>query len=162
MCYRSLFMKKPKQSDKLLLKEIMSSAYDLQQKQRGLEIGQLITLIRSQLSMSQRALAKRAKIPQSTISNIESGQLQPNTATLKKILDSMECDLLISVIPREELEITRRKRAEVKAKRSVQYLEGTMSLEAQRPNNGLLHELIKEKIKKLLDSSGPELWEDDS
>ncbi|MCP5508507.1 MAG: helix-turn-helix domain-containing protein [Chlamydiales bacterium] len=154
-------MKKPKQSDKLLLKEIVNSACDLRQKQRGLEIGQLITLIRSQLSMSQRALAKRAKVPQSTISNIESGRLQPNTATLKKILNSMECDLLISVIPREEIEITRRNQAEAKAKRSIQYLEGTMSLEAQKPDNGLLHELTKEKVKKLLDSSGPELWEDD-
>jgi transcriptional regulator with XRE-family HTH domain len=153
-------MKKPKQSEKLLLEEIASSACNLRQKQRGLEIGKLIALIRSQLSMSQRVLAKRAKIPQSTISNIESGRLQPNIATLQKILNSMECDLLISVLPREELEITRRKQAEAKAKRSIQYLEGTMSLEAQKPGNRLLNELIKEKTKKLLDSSGPELWED--
>ena len=59
-------MKKPKPSEKLLLEEIASSAYNLRQKQRGLEIGKLITLIRSQLSMSQRALAKRTKVPQST------------------------------------------------------------------------------------------------
>lgn len=154
-------MKKPKHSEKLLLDEIACSACDLRQKQRGLEIGQLIALIRNQLRMSQRALAKRAKVPQSTISNIESGRLQPNISTLKKVLNSMECDLLISVLPREELEVTRRNQAEAKAKRSIQYLEGTMSLEAQKPDNGLLQELIKEKIKNLLDSSGPELWEDD-
>ncbi|MEX0961351.1 MAG: helix-turn-helix domain-containing protein [Simkaniaceae bacterium] len=154
-------MKKPKQSEKSLLEGVASSGCDLRQKQRGLEIGQLIALIRSQLSMSQRALAKRAKVPQSTISNIESGRLQPNVSTLKKILNSMECDLLISVLPREEIEIIRRNQAEAKAKRSIQYLEGTMSLEAQKPDNGFLHELIKEKMKTLLDSSGPELWEDD-
>ncbi|MFZ0564830.1 MAG: helix-turn-helix domain-containing protein [Chlamydiales bacterium] len=154
-------MRKPKRSEKLLLEEIVSSAFDLRQKQRGLKIGQLIALIRSQLSMSQRALSKRAKVPQSTISNIESGRLQPNIATLKKILNSMECDLLISVLPREDLEIIRKNQAEVKAKRSIQYLEGTMSLEAQKPDSRLLSELINEKTKKLLESSGPELWEDE-
>lgn len=154
-------MKKPKPSEKLLLGEIARSAYNLRQKQRGLEIGQLIALTRSQLSMSQRALAKRAKVPQSTISSVESGRLQPNISTLKKILNSIECDLLISILPREEFETTRRKQAKAKAIRSIQYLEGTMNLEAQKPDAGLLRELLKEKTEKLLDSSGPELWEDD-
>lgn len=111
--------------------------------------------------MSQRALAKRAKVPQSTISNIESGRLLPNVSTLQKILNSMECDLLISTVPRKGFEATRRNQAEVKAKKAILYLEGTMSLESQRPDQELLHELIKDKIKNLLDSSGKELWEDD-
>ncbi|MGA8163489.1 MAG: hypothetical protein WB791_00500 [Waddliaceae bacterium] len=57
-------MTKPKKSEKLLLEKIANSAQALQQQQRGLGIGQLISLIRGQLRMSQRALAKRAKVPQ--------------------------------------------------------------------------------------------------
>jgi len=156
-----LNMKKPKHSEKLFLEEAARLARDLRQRQRGLQICQLIALMRNQLGMSQRVLARRAKVPQSTISNVESGRLQPNVSTLKKILSSMECDLLISAIPREKLETIRRSQAEAKAKKSIQYLEGTMSLEDQRPDQGLLHELVEEKTKNLLDSFGPELWEDD-
>ncbi len=154
-------MKKPKVSEKLLLEEIANSAQVLLQQQRGLEIGQLIALIRGQLSMSQRALARRAKVPQSTISKIESGRLQPNVSTLQKILNSMECDLLLTAVPREGLETIRRNQAMAKAKRKIQYLRGTMSLEKQEPDQVLLRELIKEEMKDLLESMGPKLWEDE-
>ena len=154
-------MAKPKKSEKLLLDRIANSAQDLLQQQRGLEIGQLIALIRGQLRMSQRALARRAKIPQSTISKIESGRLQPNVATLQKILNSIECDLLITAVPRESSETTRRNQAMAKARKKIQYIQGTMSLEKQEPNQELLKELIEEEIKDLLDSSGPKLWEEE-
>ena len=155
-------MKKPKKSEKLLLEKIGNSARVVQQQQRGLEIGQLIALIRVQLGMSQRALAGRAAIPQSTISNIESGRLQPNVSTLHKILNALECDLLITAVPRDNLETIRKNQAMAKAKRKIQYLQGTMSLEMQEPDQKLLEELIHEEIKNLLESSGPQLWEEES
>lgn len=152
-------MGKLKKSEKLLLEKIANSAQSLLKKQRGLEIGQLIALIRGQLGMSQRALAKRAKIPQSTISKIESRRLQPNVTTLQKILNSMECDLLVTAVPRESPETTRRNQAIAKARRKIQYLLGTMSLENQEPDQELVKELIEEEVKDLLESSGPKLWE---
>lgn len=154
-------MKEPRKSEKLLLEGIANSARALLQQQRGLEIGQLITLIRGQLRMSQRALARRAKIPQSTISKIESGRLQPNVSTLRKILNSVECDLLITAIPRESLETIQKNQAITKAKRKIQYLQGTMSLEKQEPDQEMLRELINDEIKDLLESSGTELWEEE-
>ena len=154
-------MKKPKKTEKLLLEQIVGSAKDLLKHQRGLEIGQLIALFRGQLIMSQRALARRANVPQSTISKIESGRLKPNVSTLQKILSALECDLLISVIPREGIEVIRRNQAIAKAKRKIRYLQGTMSLEMQEPDQELLKELIHDEMKDLLESSGPELWEDE-
>ncbi len=118
-------MKKPKKSEKLLLREIANSAAALRQCQRGLEIGQLIALIRGQLTMSQRMLAKRAKVPQSTISKIESGRLQPNVSTLEKLLSSMECDLFITAVPRENLETIRKNQAMAKAKNLLFVPAGT-------------------------------------
>ena len=78
-------MKKPKKSEKLLLNEISTAAKNLGAIQRNLSPGQLIALYRKQLGMSQRDLAKRANIPQASISGIESGGLQPNTKTWEKI-----------------------------------------------------------------------------
>lgn len=152
-------MRKPKRSEKMFLEEIFSTSRDLMEHQRGLEIGQLITLLRNQLKMSQRALAKRANVPQSTISRIESHHLEPNVLTLKHILDAMSCDLIITAMPRNDLETIKKKQAQIKAEQKIRYLQGTMSLEKQEPSQKFMQELINDEVKNLLDSSGSSLWE---
>lgn len=152
-------MRKPKKSEKLFLEDIFVAAKILQHQQRSLEIGLLISLIREQLLMSQRSLAKRAEVPQSTISRIESGSLQPNMSTLLKIMGAMDCDLLITAIPRCGLETTKKNQAHVKAEKKIRYLRGTMSLEKQEPDQRLLKELIDDEVKIQLTSS--HLWVDD-
>jgi len=154
-------MKKPRKSEKILLENISDSARNLQQQQRGLEIGGLLTLIRSQLRISQQALAKRAKVPQATVSRIESGRLQPNISTLQKILSSIECDLLLTVIPKQDFATIRQKQAKKQAQKKVQYLQGTMSLEKQQLDQKLMDELVDDEATKLLESSGSELWEEE-
>lgn len=153
-------MRKAKKSEKLLLEQIADSAQSLAQQQRDLSIGQLIALIRVQLSMSQRALSRRARVPQATVSKIESGRQQPTISTLNRILGALECDLLITAVPRVTLQETKRSQAVNKAKKRIEYLEGTMSLEKQTPDQRLLREMIEEEAKRLLDSSGPELWDE--
>lgn len=154
-------MKRPKKSEKLLLEEVFLAGGTLLKSQRGLAIGELITLVRNQLKMSQRALAKRAGIPQSTISRIESCSLQPNMSTLQKIADAISCDLIITIVPRDDLEMIRAKQAQAKAEKKIRYLHGTMSLEKQAPTQKLLQELIKDEVKDLLESSGSALWEEE-
>lgn len=153
-------MKKPKNSEKLLLMEIFKSAKKAYGIQHSISIGQLISLIRLQLKMSQRILAKRAKIPQSTISRIESKQFDPNIFTLRKIFEALSCKLVITAFSYVDLETILRKQAHKKAEKEIRYLEGTMALEKQQPNQKLLNELLKEKEKKLLDSDGRKLWEE--
>ncbi|MBA3957732.1 MAG: helix-turn-helix domain-containing protein [Parachlamydiaceae bacterium] len=153
-------MAKPKKSEKLFLEAIFPSAKVLQKKLHGLSVGQLIPLIRRQLKMSQRTLATRASTHQANIARIESGHLDPNISTLKKIVDAMDCDLVISIVPRTDLETTRKNQAKIKAERKIRYLHGTMSLEKQAPNEKLLKELLDEEINKLLDSSGSALWDE--
>lgn len=154
-------MKRAKSSEKLLLEKIANTGRVLQENQRGLSIGSLIALIRTQLTMSQRIVAKRASVPQATLSKIESERQQPTISTLNKILDALECDLLITAIPRTSLEETRRKQAEKKAQERIEYLKGTMSLEKQIPDQKLLDELTKEEMRRLMNSSGLELWKDE-
>lgn len=153
-------MVKPKKSEKLYLEGIFLVGEALQKKLRGLSIGQLIPLIRRQLGMSQRILATRALIQQSSIARIESEHLDPNISTLKKIVDAMGCDLVITIVPKTDLDITRENQAKLKAEQKIRYLHGTMSLEKQAPNQKLLKELFDEEVKNLLDSSGSVLWDE--
>lgn len=154
-------MVKPKKSEKIFLEEIFRLGKTVQKKQRGLSVGQLTSLIRKQLQMSQRALAKRAKIQQTTIARIESGLLEPNISTLKKMMEAMDCDLLITIVPRDELKNIRRNQALIKAEHKISYLHGTMSLEKQSPSQKLLSELLEDEVKNLLDSPGSVLWEEE-
>ena len=153
-------MKKAKKSEKLLLEDIFNLGKDLLKHQRDQNIGSIIALIRTQLRMPQDVIAKRAGVPQSTISRIESGRLHPNVSTLEKIMSAMECDLVISAVPREDLETIRKKQAYKKARGKISYLHGTMSLEKQAPKLKILNELIDEEVKDLLNSSSSRLWED--
>lgn len=153
-------MAKPKKSEKLFLEEIFLAGKALQKTFRGLSVGQLIPLIRRQLRMSQRTLAARASIQQSSIVRIESECSDPKVSTLKKIVAAMGCDLVIAIVPRTDLDAIRENQAKLKAEQKISYLHGTMSLEKQAPNQKLLKELFDEEVKNLLNSSGSELWQD--
>jgi transcriptional regulator with XRE-family HTH domain len=153
-------MRKTSKSEKLLLNDIFQTAKKLQKTQQDISIGQLISLIRSQLRISQRFLAKRSKVPQSTISKIESGILHPNIMTLHKILSAISCKLILSAFPMENLDIILRKQAHKKAEKKINYLVGTMALEQQQPDKKLIQELIQEEEEKILRSNNSNLWEE--
>jgi transcriptional regulator with XRE-family HTH domain len=153
-------MKNSKKSEKLLLNEIFQSAKNLEKTQQDISIGQLISLIRLQLRMSQRSLAKRSKVPQSTISRIESGILNPNIMTLNKIFQALCCKLLFSALPYDDLETIRKEQAHKKAEKKINYLLGTMALENQQPDQKLIQELIEDEEQKIFQSNSSNLWEE--
>lgn len=153
-------MAKPKKSEKIFLEDIFLLGKALQKKLQNISVGQLIPLIRSQLGMSQRNLAARATIQQSSVVRIESGHFDSNISTLKKIAGAMGCDLVVTIVPRIDLKTTRENQAKLKAEQKIRYLHGTMNLEKQAPNHKLLKELQDEEVKQLLDSSGSALWDE--
>ncbi|MDU8925854.1 cupin domain-containing protein [Alisedimentitalea sp. MJ-SS2] len=55
----------------------------------GLDIGLRLRLLRDRAGLSQRALAKRAEVTNSTISLIEAGKMNPSVGALKRILDGI-------------------------------------------------------------------------
>lgn len=57
------------------------------------ELGQRLRVIRERSGISQRALAKKVDIPNSTISLIESGKTNPSVGSLRKILDGIPVSL---------------------------------------------------------------------
>ena len=59
----------------------------------AIDVGPRLREVRERSGLSQRALAKRSRISNATISLIESGKLNPSVAALKRILDGIQMDL---------------------------------------------------------------------
>lgn len=153
-------MKPLSPSEKLLIEEISQAAHNLQVAVRGLAIGELIKLIRTQLGMSQASLAQRAGVPQSTVSRVEKGQRDLSLSTLQKILIALSCDLVIAPVLHEPIENIRRKQAKKIAQKRVRYLKGTMNMEEQQPDDRFIEELLKQEENQLLQGPNVKLWEE--
>jgi transcriptional regulator with XRE-family HTH domain len=155
-------MKPYSSSEKVLIEEIMQAAQKTRVAVRGLTIGTLIKSIRVQLGMSQKALAKRAGVPQSTISRIEQEERDPNLATLNKILGAISCDLVIVPLLQDSIDSIRRKQARKMAEKHVRYLKGTMNLEDQQPDSRFIAELIKQEEERLMQGPTSKLWNENA
>ena len=155
-------MKSYSPSEKLLIEEIMQAAQKTRVAVRGLTIGALIKSIRVQLGMSQKALAKRAGVPQSTISRIEQEERDANLSTLNKILSAISCDLVIVPLLQDSIDAIRRKQARKMAEKQLSYLKGTMNLEDQQPDPRFIAELIKQEEERLLQGSNSKLWDENA
>lgn len=153
-------MKELNYSEKLLVKEVVDVAKEIKRVSKGLSIGSLIKMVRSQLGMTQIILARRAGVPQSTISRVEKGEKRVNLSTLKKILDVLSCEYIIVPLLRESIDVIRRRQARMKAEKNIRYLKGTMGLEMQQPDTSFFEELVRQEEDRLLSSTGSELWEE--
>lgn len=149
-------------SEKLLIEEVMEAAQKTRIAVRGLTIGSLIKSIRVQLGMSQKALAKRAGVPQSTISRIEQEERDANLSTLNKILGAISCDLVIIPLLQDSVDAIRRKQARKMAEKQVRYLKGTMNLEDQQPDSRFIAELIKQEEERLMQGPNAKLWDENA
>ena len=155
-------MKRFSPSEKLLIEEIMQAAQKTRIAVRGLTVGALIKSIRVQLGMSQKALAKRAGVPQSTISRIEQEERDANLSTLNKILIAISCDIVIVPLLQDSIDAIRRKQARKMAEKQVCYLKGTMNLEDQQPDFRFIAELIKQEEEQLLQGPSSKLWDENA
>jgi transcriptional regulator with XRE-family HTH domain len=59
------------------------------------ELGQRLRFIREQAGLSQRALATKTGVPNSTISLIESGKMNPSVGALRRVLDGIRISLSV-------------------------------------------------------------------
>ena len=55
----------------------------------SIDVGERLRFVRSRNKLSQRELAKRSGVTNSTISLIESNQMNPSVGALKRILDGI-------------------------------------------------------------------------
>ncbi len=140
----------------------MQAAQKTKVATRGLTIGALIKSVRKQLGMSQKALAGRAGVPQSTISRIEQEERDANLATLNKVLAAISCDLVIVPLLQDSIEAIRRNQARKMAEKQVRYLKGTMNLEDQQPDERFIEELIKQEEERFFRGPNAKLWNENA
>jgi transcriptional regulator with XRE-family HTH domain len=153
-------MKAYSPSERIFIEEVMSAARKLREATKSFSIGSLVKAIRKQLGMSQKVLARRAGMPQSTISRIENGQRDLALSTLNKILCALSCDLVISPLLQGSIDQIRQKQARKLAEKRIAYLKGTMSLEEQQPDSRFIEELLIQEEARLLHGSNEKLWEE--
>lgn len=79
-------MKFSSPAQRLLIEDVTQATRKIKIAMKGLDLGSLIKSIRLELGMSQSALARRARVPQSTVSRIEQEGKDANLSTLSKIL----------------------------------------------------------------------------
>ncbi|MBI5881762.1 MAG: helix-turn-helix domain-containing protein [Elusimicrobia bacterium] len=116
-------------------------------------------LVRERLGMTQAQLAKRCGLPQSHIAKIESGTVDLQIGTLQRIFRALSCRLVLAPKPDKDLDELVREQARKVALQRVRRLTGTMAMEDQRPEEGMLEELVRAETEKLLRKRSSAIWE---
>jgi predicted DNA-binding mobile mystery protein A len=120
--------------------------------------GGWIRAIRLALGMSAADLAGRLGVEISTVSRIESSELNGTIKleTLKRFADQLGCDLVYALVPRQSLDRAVNQRAHEIASKRVARLQQTMSLEQQGLGQADLEQLIEREAEEVIRSGA--LW----
>ena len=133
----------------------------MKSKEINLRIGNKIRTIRYQLCMPIECLAVRSKIGGQSLAQIESGEKQPDLNQLNRIADALFVDLIVDLNPDQSLDNILKTQARKKATKIIQYVQGTMSLEAQQPSEEYIEQLIDEETENLLSQKSHLIWSED-
>lgn len=126
----------------------------------GLEPHVLIRMLRHRLRMSQSQLARRVGLPQSHIAKIESGRTDMQLGTARRIFSALFCGMVILPRPERDLDKAVAGRVRVVAKRNVARVSGTMAMEKQLPERGVIRELEQSEERKINEGRAGDLWRD--
>lgn len=78
---------------------------------------------------------------------------------LRAAADSLGCDLVIALVPRDSLEKSVRHQARRKAEERLARLRHTMALESQGVASSEMQDLLERTTEELVTRGGPALWE---
>lgn len=114
--------------------------------------GEWIRMLRHRLRMTQTELAKRAHITQPNLAAIESGRVDPQVSTLRRIYQGLWCDLTIEPRLTKPLDEILRGRARTVALKQLKHTMGTMALEEQAPDKDMFRRLLEKRTDDILRS----------
>ena len=146
-------------SQKRALEKWTKALKKLPKELRSLHTSSMIKIYRKRLCMTQKQLAKRSGVTQPFIAKLERGTSEISTATLKKIFGALYCEVIIVALPLVDMDEIIEKQAEIRAKKKIQYLKGTMALEKQLPKRSMIKTLMNQEKKKLLEEQTSEIWD---
>jgi len=122
-----------------------------------------VRAIRDGLGMSRRQLAMRLGLSVSRIQRLEQDEVTGSVTlkTLRRTAEAMDCVLVYAIIPRTTLDDTLRKQARYKAKKHLQNISHTMSLESQALDTKANQAMLDQLSQQLLEKSKRQLWDED-
>lgn len=122
-----------------------------------------IRTIREALGMTSTELAKRLKINQSAVTQLEHRE-QLGTVTLKTLREAahaLDCDLYYVIAPRISLEATVNEQAIALARKKLDLVSHSMALEAQSVSPKQRELQIKQLAEEIKVSMPRRLWNND-
>jgi len=120
--------------------------------------GTWIRILRSYLRMTQGELAKKSKVSQPNLADIEAGKTDVRLTTLQRIYKAMNCDLSTRPEPTRPLEEVLRGRARAVALKRLKQSMGTMALEGQAPDKEMFKNILEKKTDEILEDKRERLW----
>lgn len=114
--------------------------------------GDWIRLLRNRLRMTQAELAQRAHITQPNLAAIESGKVDPQVGTLRRIYEGLDCELNLEPLLHKPLDELTRDRARALALKRLKQTMGTMALEDQAPDKDTFRQLLEKRTEDILRS----------
>jgi predicted DNA-binding mobile mystery protein A len=116
--------------------------------------------IRETLGISATYLADKMKVSQANISIIEKSEINDNITlkSLKKYAQAMDCELVYAIVPKSPLNGLLEDRARKVARKRLEPVAHSMSLEDQSVDKGDLKARYEQMIKELLIGDPKHLW----
>jgi predicted DNA-binding mobile mystery protein A len=121
-----------------------------------------VRTLRKALGMSSPQLARRLGISKSQASQMERMEVEDRITLkqLRRVADSLDCELMYALVPRKPIDIMLRERAMEKAQKLVTKTDVQMKLEAQQLTNEQLKNQIEIETGRLVREMPRDLWED--
>lgn len=117
-----------------------------------------IRLIREALGMTQEQLAKRIHAKQSSVAQMEKGS-DFQISTLQKVAKALNCELLIHLVPKQEIVQLLEEKSTERATKLVSASSGNTALEMQLPERKYIDLQVEEMKEEILKKHRKVLWE---
>ncbi len=122
-----------------------------------------IRTLRKALGMSSPQLARRLGVSKSQASQMERMEIEDRITLkqLRRVAESLDCDLYYALVPRQPMIETVRARARRKAQTLVEKTNVQMILEAQQLSSKQLDTQLEREVDRLVREMPRDLWEDE-
>ena len=123
-------------------------------------VGKQVYMLRSALGVSQNQLAKKMGTGQRAIVRLEKEEGDPQVSTLKRIAESLNCELIIRFVPKMELEKFLKEKAKTKAEKLIKMSTVSANIELQKPSKNIIQSEINRLAEEILHKKRSSLWEE--
>ncbi|HUF08748.1 MAG TPA: mobile mystery protein A [Rhodothermales bacterium] len=124
--------------------------------------GGWIKTIRGALGMTMKQLGRRVGVSQPMVSQYERAETEDSITlgTLRKVADSLGCDLVYGLVPRTPIQTTIRNQARRAAERRIRRVHESMAMEDQSVTREELERQINDYASDLVERRVGSMWED--